>query len=75
MNMEKLVIENELNVKREELIDHMNFLKKLDEREIVIYKKLKEIEKSKFNKKDLNKVSKNIFQFKDLKDVKELLKN
>ena len=60
---------------REEIIDHMNFLKKLDEREIVIYKKLKEIEKSKFNKKDLNKVSKNIFQFKDLKDVKELLKN
>lgn len=70
LNLGKLVDENELNDKRDELIDHMNFLKKLDEREIVIYKKLKEIEKSKFNKKDLNKISKNIFQFKDINDVK-----
>ena len=37
----------ELNERRSELIDNMHFLKSLDEREIVIYKKLKEIENSK----------------------------
>ena len=54
--------------KRNELIDNMNFLKKLDEREIVIYKKLKEIERSKFKEDDLSRISKNIYQFKNLKD-------
>ena len=52
-----------LSEKREELIDNMNFLKKLDEKEIVIYKKLKEIQKSNFKKSDLEKVGRNIFQF------------
>ena len=41
----------------------MKFLKKLDEREIVIYKKLKEIQKSNFKKSDLDKVGRNIFHF------------
>ena len=52
--------------KRNELIDNMNFLKKLDEREIVIYKKLKEIERAKFKEDDLSRISKNIYQFKYL---------
>lgn len=60
--------------KRTDLIDHMNFLKSLDEREIVIYKKLKEIQSSKFEEKDLQRVSKNIYQFSDLKDKKLTLK-
>ena len=60
--------------KREELIDHMNFLKKLDEHEIVIYKKLKELEKSDFQKSELNKVSKNIYQFSDLKNEDKTIK-
>jgi len=60
--------------KRTELIDHMNFLKSLDEREIVIYKKLKEIQNSKFDTKDLKKVSKNIYQFSDLTDKELTLK-
>jgi len=64
---------DELMDKREELIDNMNLLKKLDEREIVIYKKLKEIERSKFDEKDLKKVSKNIYQFSDLSNSKKTL--
>ena len=67
---------DELNEKREDLINHMNFLKKLDEREIVIYKKLKEMEKSDFKDKDLKRISENIYQFKNLNDkdgtIKEL---
>ena len=35
----------ELNNKRTELIDHMEYLKRLDNREIVIYKKLQEIQR------------------------------
>jgi len=72
-----------LREKREELIDNMNFLKRLDEREIVIYKKLKEIQKSNFKKSDLDKVGKKIFQFtnpynkkltlKELKNLKPTL--
>tara|TARA_B100001250_G_scaffold331698_2_gene296914 strand:+ start:1331 stop:3157 length:1827 start_codon:yes stop_codon:yes gene_type:complete len=66
----------ELNEKRDDLVNHMNFLKKLDEKEIVIYKKLKEIENSKFNQNDLDNISKNIFHFTDLnnhnKTIKEL---
>lgn len=54
--------------KRTELIDHMNFLKSLDEREIVIYKKLKEIQNSKFDEKDLKRVSRNVYQFSNLTD-------
>jgi len=56
----------ELKNKRDELIDNMNFLKSLDEREIVIYKKLKEIQNSNFEEKDLESVSKNIYQFSNI---------
>ena len=49
-----------LNNKREELIDNMNFLKSLDEREIVIYKKLKEVEQLKYTEAEIKKVEKNI---------------
>lgn len=65
---------DELNQKREGLINHMNFLKKLDEREIVIYKKLKEMEKSNFEDKDLKRISDNIYQFKNLNDKDKTIK-
>ena len=64
----------ELFEKREELIDNMKFLKKLDEREIVIYKKLKEIQKSNFKKSDLDKVGRNIFHFSNPHNKKQTLK-
>jgi len=59
--------------KRDELIDNMNLLKKLDEKEIVIYKKLKEIQRSKFEDNDLKKISNNIYQFSDLSNSEKTL--
>ena len=46
----------ELEEQRQELIDNMEFLKKLDNQEIVIYKKLKEVEHQKFKDKELQSV-------------------
>lgn len=64
----------ELNNKRTELIDHMEFLKRLDNREIVIYKKLQEIQKNKFDEKTLDRVYNKIYQFSNLNDLDLTLK-
>lgn len=64
---------DKLKKKRDDLIDNMSFLKSLDEREIVIYKKLKEIQNSNFKEKDLERVSKNIYQFSNLNNKKKTL--
>jgi len=63
-----------LEEQRQELIDNMDFLKKLDNEEIVIYKKLKEIEKQNFKDKELQKVFDKIFQFTDLNDEDTTIK-
>ncbi len=63
-----------LNNKREELIDNMNFLKSLDEREIVIYKKLKEVEQLKYTEAEIKKVEKNIYRFSDINNVSKTVK-
>ena len=64
----------ELNNKRTELIDHMEFLKRLDNREIVIYKKLQEIQKNKFDEKTLDQIYNKIYQFSDLNNLDQTLK-
>ena len=64
----------ELNNKRTELIDHMEYLKRLDNREIVIYKKLKEIQKNKFDDKTLDRIHNKIYQFSNLNDLDLTLK-
>lgn len=64
----------ELNNKRTELIDHMEYLKRLDNREIVIYKKLQEIQKNKFDEKLLDQIYNKIYQFSDLNNLDQTLK-
>ena len=59
---------------RQELIDNMEFLKKLDNQEIVIYKKLKEVEHQKFKDKELQSVYDNIFHFSDINDTDKTIK-
>lgn len=64
----------QLEEQRQELIDNMDFLKKLDNEEIVIYKKLKEIEKQDFKDKELQNVFDKIFQFTDINDEDKTIK-
>ena len=52
----------------------MEFLKRLDNREIVIYKKLQEIQKNKFDEKTLDRVYNKIYQFSNLNDLDLTLK-
>lgn len=55
--------------KRKDLIGDLNFLKKLAEHEIVINKKLKQLEKSDFQKTEINKVLINILYFSDKNEL------
>jgi hypothetical protein len=58
---------------REELIDHLDFLKSLDAQEIVIYQKLEEIQNKNYSKSKLKKVFNSIYQFKDIKNPLQTL--
>ena len=67
-------IKPKLKNEREKLIEHMDFLKSLDNREIVIYKKLKDIEKRNFDKKLLKKIKLNIWDVKNIHNERTTVK-
>ncbi|HIL26840.1 MAG TPA: DUF4338 domain-containing protein [Nitrospinaceae bacterium] len=56
--------------KRLELIENLDFLKNLDNRESVLYKKYLEVEKSKLNKKLINTVERNLWNVGNWKNKK-----
>ena len=58
----------EFENKRQELIDHLDFLKSLDANEITIYQKLEEIERKNYSKQKLKRVFNSIYHFKDIEN-------
>tara|TARA_Y100000593_G_scaffold39283_1_gene75972 strand:+ start:2549 stop:4315 length:1767 start_codon:yes stop_codon:yes gene_type:complete len=60
--------------KRLELIENLNFLKNLDNRENVLYKKYQEVNKQNLNKKLLKKVEKNLWNVTNWKNKKSTIK-
>ena len=62
----KIVEDEELIKRRTELVEHLDFLKSLDEREIVLYQKLAEIKRQKYDKRTLKRVYNSMYQFNNL---------
>jgi len=65
--------DEDLIERRNELIDHLDFLKSLDEREIILYQKLVEIKRQKYDKRTLRKVYNSIYQFNNLDNPLETI--
>lgn len=62
-----------LAAEREKLIEHVDFLKSLDEHEIVIYKKLREVQETRLNPKILVSVKDRIWRSTNLQNQKKTI--
>ena len=60
--------------KRDELVHHLDTLKKLDEREIVQYRKYQEMKKSKDNQKLVDDLEKQLWTPKDINNKEQTIK-